>query len=247
VEAALARAATRNHAEWIPAAPTRGADSAMVSNLVACYPLGLLAPHDPRIAATVEELKRIAFVEGAFFHHVGHGGFGTYLALHLAGTELFQRRPEAWQGLRFLLGHATPTWTWAETIHPRTRRGGHGDGQQGWMSAELVSFVRNSLLYEEDDHLVLTPVLPEEWVFETASVKVERAATYFGDVDFTLAFGERNATLVLKGKWREPPAHVEWNLPMTLTNAGGDRDGVELVGPGRVRFPADVTRLVATW
>jgi len=247
VNAALARAAQQNHAGWMPAAPTRRADSAIVSNLIASYPLQLLAPNDARILATQEELKRVAFVDGAFFHHVGHGGFGTYLALQLAGSYLFQRQAKAWDALRFLLKNASPTWTWAEAIHPRTRRGGHGDGQQGWMTAELVSFIRNTLLFEEGDHLVLTPALPDDWVFETASIKVERAATYFGNVDFTLAFGERNATLVLKGKWREPPAYIEWNLPQTLQNAGGDLDGVELLDSHRVRFPSRVSRVVATF
>jgi hypothetical protein len=76
---------------------------------------------------------------------------------------------------------------------------------------------------------------------------VERAATYFGDVEFTLAFGDRNATLVLKGKWREPPAWIEWNLPVEIKEAGGDKAGVERLDAHRVRIPANVQRVVATW
>jgi hypothetical protein len=247
LHAALQRVAHQNDAAWMPASPYRRADSAMVSNLVASYPLQLLPPNDARITATIDALKRTSFVDGAFFHHVGHGGFGTYLALHLAGAEIFQRNARAWDALRFLLQHASPTWTWAEAIHPRTRRGGHGDGHHGWMAADLVSFIRNALLFEEDDHLVLTPALPDEWIFETATVKVERAATYFGDVDFTLAFGDHNATLVLQGKWREPPAYIEWNLPLELKNAGGDKPGVELMDAHRVKIPSNVTRAVATF
>jgi hypothetical protein len=244
---ALARAAHRNHAEWMPASPTRRADSAMVSNLVASYPLQLLPARDARITATIQKLREIAFVDGAFFHHVGHGGFGTYLALHLAGAELYQRKQEAWNALRFLSANASPTWTWGETIHPHTRRGGHGDGHHGWAAADVVSFIRNALLFEEDNHLVLTPALPEEWVFETASIKVERAATHFGAVDFTLAFGDHNATLVLKGKWRTTPDFIEWNLPMEAKAAGGELTGVELVTPRCIRFPANITKVVATF
>lgn len=247
VNDALARAAEKNHAEWMPAAPSRRADSALVANLIASYPLQLVAPDDPRIVATIAELRRIAFVDGAFFHHVGHGGFGTYLALHLAGAELFQRKQEAWGALRFLLKNASPTWTWGETIHPLTRRGGHGDGHHGWAAAEVVSFIRNALLFEENDHLVLTPILPDDWVFETASIQVKRAATYFGDVDFTLAFGDHNATLVLNGKWREPPSYIEWHLPITIRDAGGSTAGVELINPHCIRFPSSVTRVVATF
>jgi len=247
LNAALERAAQKNNARWLPAAPARGADSAMISNLVASYPLQLVAPDDPRIVATIDELKRDAFVDGAFFHHVGFGGFGTYLALHLAGAEIFQRKPAAWDALRFLMKHASPTWTWAEAIHPLTRRGGHGDGHHGWMAADLISFIRNALLFEENDHLVLTPALPDEWVVEAAVIKVERAATCFGDVSFTLAFGAHNATLVLDGKWREPPAYIEWNLPMEIQNAGGDGADVELLNAHQIKFPAAVSRVVATF
>lgn len=247
MNAALVLAAENNQADWLAASPTRRADSAMVSNLVASYPLQLVAKDDPRITATIDELKKSSFVDGAFFHHVGHGGFGTYLALELAGAELLQRKAGAWDAMRFLLKHASPTWTWGETIHSLTRRGGHGDGHHGWAAAEVVSFIRTSLLFEEGDHLVITPAIPEEWVFETASIKVERAATYFGDVDFTLAFGDHNATLVLKGKWREAPAYIEWNLPQEIKNAGGNIAGVEIVNAHRVRFPSSVTKIVATF
>lgn len=246
VAAALARAAEKNRAAWMPASPYRTADSALVANLVALYPLQLFAPDDPRILATLEEIKRVAWSEDAFFHHVGHGGFGTYLSLEIAGCYLMQRRADAWQIIRWVLDHASPTMTWAEAIHPRTAHGAHGDGHHGWAAAEWISVVRNALLYEEGAHLVLTPALPEDWTYETLAIQVEDAATYFGKVDYTIAFGNRTATLVLKTEWREPPEYIEWNLPYTLKNAGGDRAGVEIVN-NRVRINGDVRKVVAMW
>jgi hypothetical protein len=65
VNDALARASEKNRADWMPASPTRRADSAMVSNLVAAYPLQLVASDDARVNATIEELKKTAFVDGA--------------------------------------------------------------------------------------------------------------------------------------------------------------------------------------
>lgn len=248
---ALMRTATKSNTAAMPASPYRRTDSAMVSNLIASYPLQLLSPQDPRILATIAELRQSAFVDGAFFHHVGHGGYGTYLALQLAGAELMTGTTEgkhaAWDALRFVLKHASPTWTWGETIHPLTKHGGHGDGHHGWAAAEVVSFIRTALLYEEGDHLMLTPALPDEWIYETASIKVERAATHFGDMGFTLAFGDHNATLVLKHKWRDPPPFVEWHLPMEIKNVGGDSGGVELTDAHRIRIPRNVTRVVATF
>jgi hypothetical protein len=246
LSASLGKVSERTRADWMPASPFRGADSAMVANLVALYPLRLLGADDPRIAATLEELKRVAWQEDAFFHHIGHAGFGTYLSLHVAGCHLFRRCTDAWPIIRWVLDHASPTFTWAEAIHPLTRHGGMGDGHHGWTAADWVSIVRNALLFEEDKHLVLTPALPADWTFESLSLQVDNAPTYFGDVGYTLAFGDHAATLVIRADWREPPDYVEWNLPFALKNAGGDRAGVELVD-NRVRIPGDVRKVVATW
>lgn len=247
IDASLAAVAARNGAAWMPASPSRGADSAIVANLIALYPLQLVAPDDERIHATLEELKRIAYVDGAFFHHVGHAGFGTYLALHLAGCYLFQRKREAWDAINWLVKHASPTYTWAEAIHPLILHGGHGDGHHGWAAAEFVSIIRNALLFEEGDHLVLTPALPDDWTLETFSIQVQKAATHFGNVDFTLAFGDRNATLVIKGAWRDPPAYIEWNLPMAIKTAGGDERDVQMIDEHRIRIPSNVSKIVAMW
>lgn len=247
VNASIAATAARTGALWIPASPYRNADSAMVANLAALYPLRLFAPDDPCLLATQNELKRIAWMEDALFHHVGHAGFGTYLSLHVAGCYLYQRNPEAWKTIRWLLKHATPTHTWAEAIHPRTRRGGMGDGHHGWAAAEFVSSVRNALLFEEDEHLVLTPALPDDWVVETFSIRVENAATYFGKVGYTIAFGDHTATLVLKPEWRQPPTFVEWDLPFAIKTAGGDGGSVDLIDEHRLRVPVGVNKVVALW
>lgn len=235
-----------NGAAWMPASPFRGADSAMVANLIALYPLQLYASDDPRIVATLEEIKRIAWLEDTFFHHVGHSGFGTYLSLHVAGCYLYRRSAQAWPIIHWVLKHASPTFTWAEAIHPLTRHGGMGDGHHGWAAADWISIVRNALLFEEGHRLVLTPALPQDWTFESMSIQVEKAATRFGEVGYTLAFGDHAATLVLKAAWREPPDYVEWNLPFDLKNAGGDGEGVELVD-NRVRIPPQIKKIVATW
>lgn len=246
LDASLERVASLTGAAWMPASPYRGADSAMVANLVALYPLQLFPASDPRIVSTLQELKRIAWQEDAFFHHVGHSGFGTYLSLHIAGCLLYRRSAEAWPIILWVLSHATPTFTWAEAIHPVTRHGGMGDGHHGWAAADWISIMRNSLLFEEGAHLVLTPALPIEWAYESMSLQVERASTHFGVVGYTLAFGDHSATLVIKAAWREPPEYVEWNLPFVLKDAGGDRAGVQVL-ENRVRIPAEVRKVVATW
>ncbi len=246
VDASLTQVAARIGRAAMPASPYRRLDAGMIGSLVALYPLRLFDARDPRIVDTLAALKEIAWMEDAYFNHVGHAAFGTYLSLHVAQCLLLQRDASAWKTIDWVLRHASPTFTWAEGIHPRTRRGGMGDGHHGWALADFLLAVRNALLFEESDRLVLTPALPEDWCAEMNVIKVEDAPTYFGKVNFTMAFGERNATLVVNGDWRAAPEYIEWNLPFALRDAGGDVDNIEIVG-NAVRLPRGATRVVAMW
>jgi len=246
VDASLAAAAARLGRAAMPASPYRRLDAGMIGNLAALYPLRLFEPNDPRIVNTLAALKQIAWMEDAYFNHVGHSAFGTYLSLHVAQCLLFQRSADAWKTIAWVLRHASPTFTWAEGIHPLTRRGAMGDGHHGWALADFLLAVRNALLFEEGDHLVITPALPKDWTFETNVIKVQDAATYFGKVSYTIAFGAHNGTLVVNGEWREEPAYIEWDLPFTLREAGADAGSAEIVGH-MVRLPRGARRVVAMW
>ncbi|MBI5302842.1 MAG: hypothetical protein HY868_11960 [Chloroflexi bacterium] len=246
LDASLATNVARLGRAAMPASPYRRLDAAMIGSLVALHPLHLFAAHDPRIVDTLTALHQVAWMEDAYFNHVGHSAFGTYLSLHVAQCLLLQRNPDAWKTINWVLRHASPTFTWAEGIHPLTRRGGMGDGHHGWAVADFLLAVRNALLFEEDKHLVITPALPEDWTAEMNVIQVRDAPTYFGNVSFTIAFGERTATLVVNAVWRDAPEYIEWNLPFTLREVGGDEDGIVMDGK-TVRLPRGARRVVAMW
>ncbi|HEY6041056.1 MAG TPA: hypothetical protein VIX58_02910, partial [Anaerolineae bacterium] len=175
IKASLAQVAARLNSPLIPASPYRNADSAMIGSLAALYPTNLFEANDPRLAATVQALEQHAQFEEAFFHSVGHTALGSYLSLHLSQYWLAQRDPRAWKIIEWVSRHATSVSTWAEGIHPITRRGGMGDSPHGWAAAEWVQAIRNGLLFEEGNTLILTPALPREWTAETTIIRVENA------------------------------------------------------------------------
>jgi len=243
IEASLAITASRLGRQAMPASPYRQLDAGAIGSLVAAYPLRLFDPNDPRVVDTIAALKENGWMEDAYFNHVGHAALGTYLSLHVAQCLLMQRNPDAWKIINWVLHHASPTFTWAEGIHPGTRNGGMGDGHHGWAAADFVLAVRNALLLEEENHLVITPIMPQDWVAENNIIKVERAATYFGDVNFTIAFGDHTATLVVRSDWRTMPEFIEWCLPFTPREAGDD---AQIIG-NAVRLPRGSGRTVVTW
>jgi hypothetical protein len=241
--ASLTTTARRLERSAIPASPYRRLDAAMIGSLVASYPLRLFDPNDPRINDTIAALKEMTWIEDAYYNRVGHSAIGTYLSLHVAQCRLVQRDPDAWKIIHWLLNHASPTFTWAEGIHPITLHGGMGDGHHGWAAADFVLAVRNALLFEEDNHLVVTPILPKEWMTENSVIKVENAATYFGKVSFTIALGERTGTLVVRGDWRQAPEYIEWDLPSAPREAG---EGAQIIG-NSVRLSRGAERVVVIW
>jgi hypothetical protein len=210
----------------IPAGPTRGLDAAMIGSLAAAYPLKLLEATDPWITETAEAIRDQFCIGDAFFQQISHTGLGTYLTLQLAFVELEAGDPRAWRRLRWLLGHATPTFTWPEAIHPRLKGGCMGDGHHGWAAADFLSFVRNLLVRESGDReLALVTVLPDEWMGN--ELQVSDAPTHFGPVSFTLGWSENHAVL----EWEMSSEDVALTLPSVAPGWSSRERG------GKVSFP----------
>ena len=221
LEASLALTATRLGTLAMPAGPRRRIDPAVIGSLVACHPLELLTADDVRVAETAATI-RDRFCHGdAFFQGISHTGLGTYLTMQLAFVELRAGDRRALGRLGWLLGAATPTWTWPEAIHPQLGGGCMGDGHHGWAAAEFLSFVRALLVQE-----VLTPdggaglalcsMLPEGW--RGQGIEVHDAPTHHGVVSFAVRWhGERPVLL-----WELTPHADAPSVPVRLTAPGLD-------------------------
>src|SRR6185436_1103392 len=79
-------------------------------------------------------------------------------------------------------GLATSTGQWPEAIHPHTRAGCMGDGQHVWASAEWVMMIRNLLVREEGNSLILGSGIFPEWLAAESEISWGPAPTEFGSV-----------------------------------------------------------------
>jgi hypothetical protein len=183
IVSSIRRAADRIGEPLIPAGPFREPDAGMIGSLVACHPLSLFEPHDPLISGTVEAIRDRFCLGPAFFQAIAHTGLGTYLTLQLAAVELERGEMRAWERLRWLLGAATPTWTWPEAIHPQLPGGCMGDGHHGWAAADVLNFVRCVLLREQrDGSVALLGIVPPTWLGEP--IVVRHAPTHHGHLSY---------------------------------------------------------------
>ncbi|MCK9554815.1 hypothetical protein M0R36_03230 [bacterium] len=61
-----------------------------------------------------------------------------------------------------------------------------GDVPHGWSAAFYILLLRNMLIREENNQIVLCPAVPESWFEEGKSIEVKDAPTHFGKISFRL-------------------------------------------------------------
>ena len=203
IESSLAIVARRLGTDAVPAGPRRRLDAGVIGSLVACYPLQLLRPDHPAMAATADLIRERFTIDEAFFQGISHTGLGTYLTLQLAFVELEAGDRRALDRLRWMTRAATSTWTWPEAIHPRLEGGCMGDGHHGWAAADFLTFVRNMLVREvpagwtgeaDPGGLALCTMIPDDWLGH--GIEVHDAPTHHGTLSFAVRWhGERPALL----------------------------------------------------
>jgi hypothetical protein len=211
---------------------------------VACTPLDLLPPDDPRIAATAEVIRQRFTLEGlpptgdiapdgggrAFFQGISHTGLGTYLTLQLAAVELRAGDRRCLGRLAWMLDAATPTWTWPEAIHPRLDGGCMGDGHHGWAAAELLTLVRDLLVCDVAGGVALASLVPDGWYGR--GWEVHDAPTAVGQVSYAVRWhGDRAALL-----WEVTPHPGVGEIRLTAPGidpswSTTERRGEALLGP----------------
>lgn len=242
VQASLRSVEARLGEAVMPVSPYRRLDSAAIGSISALYPLRLMGANDRLIANTLKALKQKCFIGDAFLQSMLHSGLNCYLSMHYAQCLLMRRDNGYWHQVNWFLEHATPTFTWPEGINNQTMGGCMGDGHHGWAAADWVLILRNSLLVEDGDVLVLTPALPGEWVQPGKHLAARKAPTYFGTVDMEVAFSDGAAELLLTSTWRKAPAAIHWYLPVPIK--GALIDGQEVGGNGSyVELPPQAQRV----
>lgn len=219
IEASLARVGKKLGRPLIPASPNRRMNSGAIGSICTIYPLDIYPIDDERMANTLEEIRRISFFGDGFFQNIHHSGVNVYLTLQYAQCLIRRGDYYAWNMLRYVLGLASPTFTWPEAVHPRTGGGVMGDGHHGWAVADFLHFVRNLLLLEEGGNLVVFPLIPKDWLEEGKKVSIREAPTYFGKFSVTMNAGKRGAKIEFDNRFHHTPEKLIVCFPEDISTA----------------------------
>jgi hypothetical protein len=239
LSAALEAATARTAGGAVPPALDRpgGQD---FGNFALTYPTGAVPAASPAVAATLAR-ARAASREGlATYTFEGRMLLHAPLSFRVFETELARGDQRAVvQGLYDVLAHATPTLGGWELGNGR--RVGMNLSPNGWWAAELVTLVRNMLVREEGDGLVLLSAIPPAWLRGRRPLTVRRAPTLAGPVSLTLKPRPGGAEL----RWSAPPGTpLRWPVPAWVTGVRGARLSADRRS---IVLPPGSGRLVVRW
>jgi len=131
--------------------------------------------------------------------------------------------------------HARTTWN-AAVARPH-----------GWAGAELWHLIRDSLLFEDGDRLVLLAGVPPEWFSANEPIRVANMPTYFGTCSFEWKPSDGGAALTLTGK-AAPAQGFVLRLPAALkANAKVKGKRLKPARGGDVMLPVGKTRAEITF
>jgi hypothetical protein len=199
---AQARAAAARSGGYIPPAfdVPGGQDW---GNYWAAYPGNPFAATDPLVTATLNH-ARAEFAEGIGTYgdpHMLHGviGFRAWQTMLRRGEQ-----GNVVRGLYDSLAHTTSTNAVFETgVLPfGDRTVDLSTVPHGWGAAEYVSLLRNMLVREQGNGVVLLSALSPSWLKPGQTVAVRRGATAFGPITFTLRTRSGGATLSWSSRLR---------------------------------------------
>ena len=144
-----------------------------------------------------------------------HSGINTYLTLHVAETLLRAGDKRFFNLIKSTAGLATETGQWPEAIHPATKGGCMGDGQQVWASAEWVILLRNCFIREEaaGKNLILCSGIPEEWHSSGTPFSFGPAPTSSGEVSVHIYPGKEKEKVSWQASLRRETPNIEIRLP----------------------------------
>lgn len=200
----------------IASTPRRQFDESAIGSIASVYPLQILGEL-PHPANTVGEIDRRFTDSRGFFHPIIHSGYNPYLTLQLAHSYLYLGdRSRAWELAETIFRQSQPPYSLPEAIHPKTGGGSMGDGHHGWAAAEIVLFLRDCMVREVGNGLLLFGGRNNRLVERGRETRVENAPTDFGPVSVSVQFETDHRCVVEFGNKffaENRPGFIDLELP----------------------------------
>ena len=213
------RAVAKKHGiSYIPNGPEEVASSAMARGTsCAIWPCDVLDTSDPFVRSSFDAYwKKWIGPHGGGFEH--KGDFWPYGGLDLANCYLMlDRFKEAATILRWTMDH-DPTggfYSYPEGMDKKTLALAAGDMPHGWFCASYISLLRNLLVRERGDEVLLFSGVPAEWLQPGKQISIGGFPTLHGKVTYRLRSSSDSLKLSIT-PGANPPGSYRVILPESM-------------------------------
>ena len=217
------RAGARRGKGLIPATEEREFDESAIGCVASLYPLWLFESETSAPRTTLREITNRYVDDRGFFHPIVHSGYNPYLTLQIAHAHLLLGdSEEAWEVAETIFRQARSPFSFPEAVHPRTMGGAMGDGHHGWAAAEIVLFLRDCLVREFEEKILIFDGSGGRLVRKGKNVRLLNVPTKFGSISCTLTFtGESSARVEFEGAFdgESVPTEIVFRFPFRITSA----------------------------
>ena len=176
--------------DFVPNGPEDTFSSAMARGTSpAVWPLKLFPPDDPLMRRSFEvyDERWVKPQSNGYMHNSGN--LWTYGGLEIAHSWMFLGEAgRAAAMTQWVIDNPTApgTWAWAEAVKPESKRFSGGDMPHSWAAAEYILYLRDALVREDGDRLILADAVPAPWLQDGQRVEIHNAPTYFGTAGYSL-------------------------------------------------------------
>jgi hypothetical protein len=186
-------------------------------NTETLWPTELFAPDDPRVTASLREVRE-KFMGGFLEGTIRWAGFPDvihpYMSSYTTMASLARGEHEQFvEDFYWYLLHSTATHAFPEGIYFKKRTAWSDTIPHATGAANYAFLLRHALVHERGDELHLLSGVPDWWLESGREIRVENAPTHFGPLNLRVRGTTRGVEVKLDPPRRQPPKRIVLHLP----------------------------------
>jgi hypothetical protein len=197
------------------------------------WPTELFAPNDSRVSALLAEVRERhggGFAEGTIrWTGLKEPVIHPYLSSYTTMASMIRGEHEKFvEECYWYLLHSTATHAFPEGIFLGRRTAWSDTIPHATGAANFTFLLRHALVHEQGDELHLLLGAPDWWVESGREIRIERAPTHFGTMNFHLRGTATGVEVRMDAPKRQPPKRIVLHLPKSRPVVKAPK-GVEVV------------------
>ena len=201
-------------------------------NTETLWPTELFERDDPRVAALSRHVRNDfggGFVEGTIQWRGRPGAIHPYMGAYTTMTDLVRGRHEqVVEDFYWYLLHSTASHAFPEGIYYKRRFAWSNTIPHVTGACNYAIMLRHMLVHEAGDELHLLRAVPDWWLGNGRTIRVERLPTWFGTMGLMVRGTAEGVKVTFERPGRRPPTRVVLHLPKSRSLVGS-LDGVDVV------------------